>query len=191
MTYCTLFSLLTFLAFSFGVYFAYTTAREENKRFDVTEFLKILGLFVLCGLVFGIFVDIFFLVARALLWLLMHISNFLKTQLLARKTGAILSLLAINAMGGFLFWEIWWEGKEHKETDFSIADTPPPPVPEDQENGDVEDQENGDVEAPSQVEEVESPSETAEAPDAMPEGDQEKEGQTDSGAETTEEGQPK
>lgn len=117
MSFLTLFSLLLLLALFFGVYFAFSTAKEEKKDFDVTEFLKILGLFLLCGVIFAVFVDIFFLATRFFLWVIVTFSDFLRDQIFSRATAIILSLLAINAMGGYLFWEMWKENQE-QETEF-------------------------------------------------------------------------
>ncbi|MBI5184942.1 MAG: hypothetical protein HZA01_04360 [Nitrospinae bacterium] len=126
MSYCTLFYLLLALAVFFGVYFAYNTANEDGKEFDPAEFIKILGLFLLCGIVFGVFVDVFFLATRFLLWFAVKILNFLKAEIFSRRTGSILSLLAVNAMGGYLFWEMLKEKKENKvESDWEPAASKP------------------------------------------------------------------
>lgn len=126
MSYCTLFYLLLALAVFFGIYFAYNTAKEEGKEFDPTEFIKILGLFLLCGIVFGVFVDVFFLATRFLLWFAVKVLNFLKAEIFSRRTGSILSLLAVNAMGGYLFWEMLKEKKESKaKSDWEPAASKP------------------------------------------------------------------
>lgn len=115
MSFCTLFYLLLILAVFFGVYFAYNTAKEDGKEFDPMEFIKILGLFLLCAIVFGVFVDVFFLASRFFVWIVVKVLNFLRMEIFSRRTGSILSLLAINAMGGYLFWEMLKEKKEKDE----------------------------------------------------------------------------
>lgn len=115
MSFCTLFYLLLISAIFFGVYFSYNTAKEDGKEFDPMEFIKILGLFLLCGIVFGVFVDVFFLASRFFAWIIVKVVNFLRMEIFSRRTGSILSLLAINAMGGYLFWEMLKEKKEKDE----------------------------------------------------------------------------
>jgi len=121
MTYCALFNILTILAVAFGGYFAYHTARQEDRRIEWGEFAKILGFFTLCALFLGLFVDVFFLVTRFFLWLLLLSMDFLMNQIFSRKTGLILSLLAVNALGGYLCWEMWKERKEKEDSEFKAS----------------------------------------------------------------------
>ena len=121
MNYCVFFNILAILAVAFGVYFAYNTARQEYRRIEWGEFAKILGFFTLCALFLGLFVDVFFLVTRFLLWLLLLSMDFLRDQIFSRRTGLILSLLAVNALGGYLCWEMRKERKEKEDSEFMAS----------------------------------------------------------------------
>lgn len=134
MTYCALFNILAALAVAFGVYFAYSTARQEDRRIEWGEFAKILGFFTLCALFLGLFVDVFFLVTRFFLWLLLLSMDFLMNQIFSRRTGLILSLLAVNALGGYLCWEMWKEKKVKEDSEFMASTSGASSKPQEEES---------------------------------------------------------